>query len=43
MNNLKNKIILTLKTTNSLLKEKIKTPEFHLLPKMHKANNPGGP
>ena len=31
---------MTLKTTNSLLKEKIKTPEFHLLPKMHKANTP---
>ena len=31
---------MTLKTTNSLLKEKIKTPEFYLLPKMHKANTP---
>ena len=29
--------------TNSLLDKKIKTPEFHLLPKIHKANNPGKP
>ena len=28
---------------NSLLEEKIETPEFHLLPKIHKANNPGRP
>ena len=34
---------MTLKTTKSLLEEKIKTPEFHLLPKIHKANNPGRP
>ena len=34
---------MTLKTANSLLEEKIKTPEFHLLPKIHKANNPGRP
>ena len=39
--NLKNENLLTLKTTDSLLEEKIKTPEFHVLPKMHKANNPG--
>ena len=32
---------MTLRIANSLLEEKIKTPEFHLLPKMHKANNPG--
>ena len=32
---------MTLKTANSLLEEKIKTPEFLLLPKIHKANNPG--
>ena len=32
---------MTLKTANSLLEEKIKTPEFHLLPKIHKTNNPG--
>ena len=32
---------MTLKTGNSLLEGKIKTPEFHLLPKMRKANNPG--
>ena len=32
---------MTLKTANSLLEEKIKTPEFHLLPKIHKANNSG--
>ena len=34
---------MTLRTANSLLEEKIKTPEFHLLPKTHKANNPGRP
>ena len=34
---------MTLKIANSLLEEKIKTPEFHLLPKIHKANNPGRP
>ena len=34
---------MTLKTAKSLLEEKIKTPEFHLLPKIHKANNPGRP
>ena len=28
---------------NSLLEEKIETPEFHLLPKTHKANNPRRP
>ena len=39
--NLKNENLLTLKTTDSLLEEKIKTPEFHVLPKIHKANNPG--
>ena len=43
INNLKNENLLTLKTANSLLEEKIKTPEFHLLPKIHKANNPGRP
>ena len=37
--NLKNENLLTLKTPNSLLEEKIKTPEFYLLPKIHKANN----
>ena len=37
------KNLLTLKTGKSLLEEKIKTPEFHLLPKIHKANNPGRP
>ena len=34
---------MTLKTAKSLLEEKIQTPEFHLLPKIHKANNPGRP
>ena len=34
---------MTLKTANSLLEEKIKTPEFYLLPKIHKANNPRRP
>ena len=43
INNLKNENLLTLKTANSLLEEKIKIPEFHLLPKIHKANNPGRP
>ena len=43
INNLKNENLLTLKTANSLLEEKIKTPEFHLLPKMRKANNAGRP
>ena len=43
ISNLKNENLLTLKTANSLLEEKIKTPEFHLLPKIHKANNPGRP
>ena len=43
MNNLKNENLLTLKTVNSLLEEKIKTSKFHLLPKINKANNPGRP
>ena len=34
---------MTLKTANTLSEEKIKTPEFHLLPKIHKANNSGRP
>ena len=34
---------MTLKTAKSLSEEKIKTPEFHLLPKIHKAYNPGRP
>ena len=34
---------MTLRTANSLLEEKIKIPDFHLLPKIHKANNPGRP
>ena len=32
INNLKNENPLTLKSVNSLLEEKFKTPEFHLLP-----------
>ena len=40
INNYQDENLLTLKTTNSLLEEKIKTPEFHHLPKVHKANNP---
>ena len=32
---------MTLRTANILLEENIKTPEFQLLPKIHKANNPG--
>ena len=43
INNLKNENLLILRTANSLLEENIKTPEFHLLPKIHKANNPGRP
>ena len=42
-NNLKNENLLTLRTANPLLEGKIKTPEFHLLPKIHKGNNPGRP
>ena len=34
---------MTLKTGISRLEEKIKTREFHLYPKIHKANNPGTP
>ena len=47
INNLKTENLLTLKIgrliLSSHLEEKIKTPEFHLLPKIHKANNPGRP
>ena len=43
INNLKNENLLTLRPANSVFEEKIKTPEFHLLPKIHKANNPGRP
>ena len=43
INNLKNENLLTLETADSFLEEKTKTPEFHLLPKIHKANNPGRP
>ena len=43
INNLKYENLLTSKTANSLLEGKKQTPEFHLLPKMHKANNPGRP
>ena len=32
---------MTLRTANSLLELKIKTPGLHLPPKRHKANNPG--
>ena len=40
---LKNENLLTLKTANSLLDGKIKTAEFHLLPKIHEVNNPRRP
>ena len=40
---LKNENLLTLKTANSLLDGKIKTAEFHLLPKIHEVNNPTRP
>ena len=43
INKLKNENPLNLKTVSSLLEEKTQTPEFHLLPKIHKANNPGRP
>ena len=44
IHNLKNENLLTSKTAaNSLVEEKIKTLGFHLLPKIHKANNPGRP
>ena len=43
INNLKNENLLTSKTANSLLEEKINTPEFHLLPKIRIANNPRRP
>ena len=43
INNSKNENLLTLKTAKSFLEEKIKTPEFHLLSKIHKTNNPGRP
>ena len=43
INNLKNENLLTLRAANSLLEEKIKTPEFLLLSKIHKANNPRRP
>ena len=43
MSNLKKENCLTLETANSTLKEKIKTSEFHLLPNIHKVNNPGRP
>ena len=39
INNLKNENLLTSKTANSFLQENIKTPEFHLLPKIHKASS----
>ena len=34
---------MTLRTANSLLELKIKTPGLHLPPKRHKENNPGRP
>ena len=43
ISNLKNENLLTLETADSFLEEKTKTPEFHLLPKIYKANNPGRP
>ena len=38
-----NENLLKSKTANSLLEVKIWTPEFPLLPKIHKDNNPGRP
>ena len=43
ISNFKNADLFTLKTTNSLLEEKFKTRGSHLLPKIHKANNPRRP
>ena len=43
LSNRKDVSLLTSKTANSLLEEKIQTLEFHLLPKIHKTNNPGRP
>ena len=43
ISNIKNENLLTLKIANSLLEEQIKTPEFHLLSKIHKTNNPERP
>ena len=43
INNLKNENLSTLKTANSLLDEKTKAPEFHLLLRTDKVNNPGRP
>ena len=43
ISNLKNDNLLTSKTENPPLKKKIKPPEFHVLPKIHKTNNPGRP
>ena len=43
INNLKNENLSTLKTSNSLLDEKTKAPEFHLLLRIDKVNNPGRP
>ena len=34
---------MTLETAKSFLEEKIKTSEFHFLPKIHKTNNPERP
>ena len=39
----KSENLLTSKIANSLSEEKIQTPEFYLLQKIHKANNPGRP
>ena len=38
---MRNENLLTLKSQNSLLEEKLRTPEFQLLPKIDKGNNPG--
>ena len=35
--------LFTSKKANSLLEEKTETPKFHLLPKIHKPNDPGRP
>ena len=43
INTLKNEKLLTSNTASSLLGEKIQTPEFYLLLKIHKHNNPGRP
>ena len=43
INNYKEAEQLSSKTASYLLPDKVKTPTYHLLPKIKKANNPGRP